>query len=108
MLEYWSIAPCPNCTPLPRGWDCFQGDLIHNPWLKPWAILYNRFAVRPAELVEPVTPKTLPVQPALLPVHSAPEQSLTRFPANPDPGEPIPTSAQPAPEIGLERFGIDQ
>jgi hypothetical protein len=97
VLEYWSIVPCPNCTPLPRGWDCFQGDLIH-----------NRFAVGPAELVEPVRPKSLPVQPALLLLHSAPEPSLTRFPTNQDPCEAIPTSAQPAPEIELERFGIGQ
>jgi hypothetical protein len=57
---------------------------------------------------EPVRRKALPVQPALLLLHSAPELSLTRFPTNQDPCEPIPTSAQPAPEIELERFGIEQ
>ena len=30
MLEYWSFAPCPNCTPLRRGWDCFQGTSLTN------------------------------------------------------------------------------
>jgi hypothetical protein len=25
VLEYWSIAHCRNCTPRPRGWECFQG-----------------------------------------------------------------------------------
>ena len=55
-----------------------------------------------------LTPKAFPVQPALLPLHSAPELSLTHFPTNQDPGEPIPTSAQPAPEIELARFGIGQ
>jgi hypothetical protein len=24
VLEYWSIAPSRNCTPRPRGWECFQ------------------------------------------------------------------------------------
>ena len=51
VLECWSTAPIWNCTPRPRGWECFQGAL---PGIKPraeaWAILYNRFAVKPAFL----------------------------------------------------------
>jgi predicted ester cyclase len=23
-MEYWSTAPIWNCTPRPRGWECFQ------------------------------------------------------------------------------------
>ena len=25
VLECWSTAPIGNCTPRPRGWECFQG-----------------------------------------------------------------------------------
>jgi len=47
--ECWSTAPIWNRTPHPRGWECFQGTsgFNVNPGLKPWAMVYNRFAVKP-------------------------------------------------------------
>jgi hypothetical protein len=52
-LEYWSIAPGRNCTPLPRGWRCFQGVSYNatNPGLKPWAILCSRLAANSRHFV---------------------------------------------------------
>jgi hypothetical protein len=40
VLEYWSTAPIGNCTPRPRGWECFQGNLgvLPHPGLKPFLI----------------------------------------------------------------------
>jgi hypothetical protein len=48
VLECWSTAPIWNCTPRPRGWECFPGTsgFNVNPGLKPWAMVYNRFAVK--------------------------------------------------------------
>jgi hypothetical protein len=41
-------APSRNCTPLPRGWRCFQGEsrCAIYPGLKPWAILFCHFMAR--------------------------------------------------------------
>ena len=40
-------APSPNCTRV-AGWRCFQGGPHYgNPGLKPWAVLYSRFATKP-------------------------------------------------------------
>src|SRR5258708_12604066 len=48
VMEYWSTAPIWNCTPRPRGWRCFQGDLgvLPQPGLKPGAILLDHFMVK--------------------------------------------------------------
>ena len=27
VLECWSTAPIGNCTPRPRGWECFQSEI---------------------------------------------------------------------------------
>ncbi|SRR5260221_7208345 len=52
-MECWSTAPIGNCTPRPRGWGCFQGDLtacldpgLKPRRLKPWAILLDHFMVK--------------------------------------------------------------
>jgi hypothetical protein len=46
VLECWSTAPIWNCTPRPRGWECFQGDsgVRNHPGLKLSALGYS---VRP-------------------------------------------------------------
>jgi hypothetical protein len=42
-----STAPIWNCTPRPRGWECFQGEFRgRNPGLKHWAVLLDHFMVK--------------------------------------------------------------
>jgi hypothetical protein len=57
VMECWSTAPIGNCTPRPRGWECFQGDqLLAFPraeaWLKPWAMVLSRFAAKSDRLAK--------------------------------------------------------
>ena len=47
-LECWSTAPIGNCTPRPRGWECFQGGLGYAAFLglKPQAESLYPFGVQ--------------------------------------------------------------
>src|ERR1700740_2969516 len=52
VLEYWTVARAPTCTPRTRGWKCFQNTFPSNrpprarPGLDPWAVLLNHLMVR--------------------------------------------------------------